>query len=100
MTTTWQTATAWPEGVIDRSLVIARYLTVAGEALADPRHAVEITVYDGFALACTACPFADWAVLDYSIGIDFWAEDAEKRAREQAQEHAETCRAMMRPEGN
>lgn len=92
MTTASQTAL--PGGVIDRRLVIARYLTVAGEALADPRLAVEITVYDGFALDCTACPFTDWAIIDYSIGVDFRAEHAERRAREQAQEHAEKCRAI------
>ncbi|MFK0182321.1 hypothetical protein ACIQVR_40925 [Streptomyces xanthochromogenes] len=83
--------------------VIARYLTDAGKALADQHLAVEIILdeSDGsLAMRCTACPYTAWANTDGYIYADYRAKEAEKRARGQAQAHAEKCRAMARPESD
>lgn len=104
--------TTWPEGVI------ARYLTLAGEALRDPNLSVVITetgprddeyLYTTVA-RCAGCGDDDrtaWPDGTYSYSDEFiptprhqaiaWAEHT---AREWAQGHAEKCRAMTRPEGN
>jgi TPP-dependent indolepyruvate ferredoxin oxidoreductase alpha subunit len=74
----------WPEGVI------ARYLTVGG--VADPNATVDITdkgedTYWRYDTACAGCPHADmFTDLD--------------DARDDAQAHAERCRALPRPEVN
>ncbi|MFH8751080.1 hypothetical protein ACH4GK_31935 [Streptomyces rimosus] len=92
--------------------LIARYLTLAGEAMRDAALAVTVTeidrdergggVYTTVA-ACGGCPDTDrfpWGDYDYG---NRWSEltgqqRAEARAREWAQAHAETCRAMSLPE--
>jgi hypothetical protein len=66
-------ATAWPEGVI------ARYMNLVG-ATVDLRER-GITVL----ARCSGCRF------DVSSSSDGWVHD-------QAQAHAETCRALPRPE--
>lgn len=70
--------TAWPEGVI------ARYLTVSGATVdlrAERSDGAYIDSGD-----CTGCGFhIDWGPLKY--------------ARQKAQAHAETCRALPRPDG-
>ncbi|CAM5429405.1 MULTISPECIES: hypothetical protein [Streptomyces] len=69
--------TAWPEGVI------ARYLTVA-EATVDITDTGEDS-YWRYAVACTGCPQAT-------------SDDREAWTHAWAQSHAETCRAMPRPQ--
>jgi hypothetical protein len=69
------TAPAWPEGVI------ARYLTVAG-ATVDRTGGGDFTGY-----RCKGC------------GDDGGTGWAESTVREWAQSHAETCRALPKPEG-
>lgn len=68
-------AETWPDGVT------ARYLTVGG-ATVDLTGTGERTY-----VRCTGCGFGK--------GL-WWAEEY---ARERAQGHAETCRAMPRPAG-
>ncbi|MFD9630078.1 hypothetical protein [Streptomyces violascens] len=106
------TRTARPENVI------ARYLTVAGEALRDPNLSVTITETgprDGERLhmtvaLCAGCGDEErtgWPDGTYSYSDEFiptpreqaiaWAEHT---ARTWAQAHAEKCRAMTKPEGN
>ncbi|MFJ4531093.1 hypothetical protein [Streptomyces nigrescens] len=78
-----QIQNTWPEGVI------ARYLTVAGVALADPELVVEVTEFP--AARCKGCgedDASDRFVASYN---------SERRARAWAQTHAEKCRAMPRP---
>lgn len=79
------TQAAWPEGVI------ARYLTVAGVALANPELAVEVTHFP--ASRCKGCGEDD------ADDRFVCAYNSERRAREWAQAHAEKCRAMPRPDG-
>lgn len=84
-------STTWPEGVI------ARYLTVAGQALTDPPITVDITHHsdeDGWAVTgrCRACH----GTLDDSSYID---RDHDT-AKHWAQEHAEKCRALPKPDGD
>lgn len=111
MTDTEQTATAWPEGVI------ARYVTIAGTADGG-RTVVELTETgprDGkwaseTIAKCTGCNEEQketWETTVYYYGggegertVREAAEIAEVEARKWAQEHAEKCRAMARPEGN
>lgn len=112
MTIIEQAETAWPEASL------ARYLTVAGEALRDPKLSVVITetgprddkrLHSTIA-RCDGCGDGDrtaWPDGSYSYNDEFiptprdraiaWAEFT---AREWAQAHAEKCRAMARPEGN
>ncbi|WP_328903264.1 hypothetical protein OHR86_28085 [Streptomyces sp. NBC_00441] len=69
------TTTAWPEGVT------ARYLTVGGAT-------VDITGGgDSTGYRCTGCPYRSGP---------YWTEQL---AHEQAQSHAEKCRAMPKPSG-
>lgn len=107
---TTATQTARPEGVIPS------FLTVAGEALRDPTLCVTITETgprDGKYLYttvahCTGCGNEDrtaWPDGSYSYNDEFIPtpreqaiEWAEHTARTWAQEHAEKCRAMARPE--
>ncbi|MFI1161387.1 hypothetical protein [Streptomyces sioyaensis] len=79
------TQAAWPEGVI------ARYITVAGVALADPELAVEVTSFP--AACCKGCGEDD--AYDRSAA----PYNSPRRARQWAQAHAEKCRAMPRPDG-
>ena len=75
-------AEVWPEGVI------ARYLTVAGEALADPSIAVILTGGGAHTFRrCTGCGDGG--------GVGGWSEHS---VRERAQAHAEKCRALPKPE--
>ena len=78
------TATEWPEGVTDR------YRTVGGAT-------VDITItQDGNPhWSCTACPGTSVGKYTGPWGTPF----SLVRIHEQAQEHAETCRAMPKPEG-
>jgi hypothetical protein len=73
----------WPEGVV------ARYVTVAGGT---------IDITDGAGRRphwhCTACPATSHGAYTGPWGDPFTRGDI----HEQAQEHAETCRAMPKPE--
>jgi len=102
----------WPEGVI------ARYLTAAGVALADPALAVDITVdavpslhpqtYEvqpglldmSGRITCSGCG----TTAETYGGNEYYEANREDmtrfladRSRPAAQSHAETCRAMPRP---
>jgi hypothetical protein len=93
--------TAWPEGVI------ARYLTVGGATVDLTLVQREQGGYDvrGIArtrdrsrAACTGCPASE--EFPHWVGVygDIHQPDAaDEKAREWAQAHAETCRAMPRP---
>lgn len=79
--------TVWPEGVI------ARYLTDAGKALADPSMTVDIIDrgsgdIDGQCRGCEET-FEDSPYISDELGT----------VRHWAQEHAEKCRAMPKPAG-
>ncbi|MET9604508.1 hypothetical protein ABZZ17_05505 [Streptomyces sp. NPDC006512] len=95
---------AWPEGVI------ARYLTVGGatvdltyrlNALNPPEPFVTLA-------ACGGCPasqeFGHWIASGSHFDGTFTEEHdpgaGDEKARTWAQSHAETCRAMPRPEGS
>lgn len=99
-------ATAWPEGVI------ARYLTVGGghvdlterSAYYDVEHPTETRV------ACSACLASKtfkwgWDAYHDEFGtgpqpdFDATGESVLPHARAWAQTHAETCRAMPKPDG-
>ncbi|MBT2467824.1 hypothetical protein J7E97_08045 [Streptomyces sp. ISL-66] len=95
--------TTWPEGVI------ARYLTVGG-ATVDLTHRLNfLNPPEPFATAaaCSGCPdseeFSHWVGTGsewdgtYKEVLD--VSQAEERARDWAQSHAEKCRAMPRPDG-
>lgn len=99
-----QTA-AWPEGVI------ARYLTVAGEALQDPSIAVDVAeensddpVKEGFRATCRGCGEGDLYTYNRTVemlGRQYVSNaDGERLARKSAQAHAETCRSLPRPVGS
>lgn len=82
--------TTWPENVMDR------YLTVAGQALTDPSITVDVTLRsdeDGWDIQglCRAC-HATFADSRYISG-------SHDSARHWAQEHAEKCRALPKPDG-
>lgn len=95
----------WPEGVI------ARYLTVGG-ATVDLTHGDRHEpTRDGIGrtrshtlATCTGCPasqeFSHWRLIEgmYANREERDPEAADQKAREWAQEHASTCRAMPRPE--
>ncbi|MFF3547073.1 hypothetical protein ACFYXD_35210 [Streptomyces platensis] len=95
------TQAAWPEGVI------ARYITVAGVAIADPELAVEITYtsHSGWLTAtCRGCEQDEdtetHGRLDDPPELEAErVEEALPAARTWAQSHAEKCRAMPRPDG-
>lgn len=78
--------TTWPEGVI------ARYLTDAGKALADP----------GITVALSECPDTG-DIAGSCRGCEATFDDSNyicrdlDTGRHWAQEHAETCRAMPKP---
>lgn len=76
---------AWPKDVV------ARYLTDAGRALADPSMTVDITVNndDDIDGRCNGCEetFEDSPYITNDL----------RTVRHWAQEHAEKCRAMPRP---
>ncbi|MEY9995861.1 hypothetical protein ABIE67_007893 [Streptomyces sp. V4I8] len=77
---------AWPEGVI------ARYLTDAGKALADPRITVDLrqdSDTSDITGTCRGCE-ATFAESNY-IGRCL------STGKHWAQEHAEKCRALPRP---
>ncbi|MFE9844713.1 hypothetical protein [Streptomyces goshikiensis] len=93
--------TAWPEGVI------ARYLTKAAEILGED---ITVDVIDhrdptpqneGYRPACGGCGRRsnfDYAVVSALLKTEcVTAAAAERAARDWAQSHAETCRAMPRP---
>ncbi|MFF1916123.1 hypothetical protein ACFVYE_31965 [Streptomyces sp. NPDC058239] len=94
--------TTWPEGVI------ARYITVAGEALSDPSICTEVISHaDDYDTArCTPC--GSTATYDMEIAR-FLAKkrggdpdclslaEPSRLAWEWAQTHAEKCRAMPKP---
>lgn len=98
------TQTAWPEGVV------ARYLTVAG-ATVDLTHGNRTyPTNDGIGenrnhttATCTGClatdEFSHWRVVKRMTFDDkvHDPETADQDARNWAQKHAETCRAMPRP---
>ncbi|MFD5384301.1 hypothetical protein ACFWMG_04890 [Streptomyces sp. NPDC127074] len=95
--------TAWPKGAI------ARYLTAGGATVdlteTGPREGSK-GLHETVA-ACTGCPAADgtqWEDGFYDYGSRFHPlpreeaiERAEAAAREWAQKHAESCRAMPKP---
>ncbi|MFE1192899.1 hypothetical protein ACFW6E_08875 [Streptomyces olivaceoviridis] len=95
------TPAPWPNGVI------ARYLTVAG-AHVDLTHKLTLPPEsEPFATlaTCTGCPatkeVGHWtASHSYADGVkeERDEERADSLARDWAQRHAETCRAMPRPE--
>lgn len=95
MPSTDQTA-AWPEGVV------ARYLTVAG-ATVDLRHDMALIVDTGPNLTiascggegCVAVYTEKWG--PHSFRTDNGSRGADQEARQWAQAHAETCRALPRP---
>jgi hypothetical protein len=102
MTTTQKTQTAWPEGVI------ARYLTKASEITGDLSTTVDVSEEEaedakdeGYRAACQGCGTHTL----YNLGRTVLtlkhefvsAADGERLAREWAQSHAETCRALPRP---
>ncbi|WP_030423265.1 hypothetical protein [Streptomyces sp. NRRL F-5065] len=70
-------APAWPEGVI------ARYRTVGGATV--DQIDLGTDTYWRYEIQCTGCPHKD----------DFMEELS---ARQAAQAHAETCRALPRPD--
>ncbi|BCM70888.1 hypothetical protein EASAB2608_06222 [Streptomyces sp. EAS-AB2608] len=94
------TPTPWRDGVI------ARYLTDAGKALANPKLAVDVHAYrkDGqHTLAkCGVCPWEYDASGNPSLSSHFsdayCESEANKQAHHAAQAHAERCRALPRPE--
>ena len=94
--------TAWPNGVI------ARYLTVGGATVDLTVEQVRHTFPDGISgtrgltlATCTGCSttseFPHWQTRKGTYGGS-WDEDIPEKAntdaRERAQAHAETCRAM------
>jgi hypothetical protein len=88
MTAQTETA-AWPEDVI------ARYLTVGG-AVVDIAHDTDATV--ARCGGCGAYRAEEWRT--YASRWDRSGNGgADAEARAWAQEHAEQCRAMPRPEG-
>ncbi|MEU3045103.1 hypothetical protein ABZ705_01010 [Streptomyces sp. NPDC006984] len=95
-----QTAqTTWPEGVI------ARYLTAAGAALADPAICTDVIAndddYDSARCVCgsTASYDMDTARLIAEPDGDSFClpDEPSVLAWRWAREHAETCRALPRP---
>ncbi|MEU5372475.1 hypothetical protein ABZ362_26495 [Streptomyces sp. NPDC005951] len=85
-----RTHTPWPTGVV------ARYLTDAGKALADPTITVDLTedpqdTGNGVLGICQGCetpfPNSQYLLCDRDT------------ARAWAQEHAQTCRALPMPAG-
>lgn len=95
-------ATTWPEGVI------ARYLTVGGEALRDPSLSVDVShdePGEATAAQCAACATSWWANWSHPTGRHadgtyrkvLRPDTAEADVRRWAQSHAEKCRAMPRP---
>ncbi|KAF0646310.1 MULTISPECIES: hypothetical protein [Streptomyces] len=95
------TTITWPEGVI------ARYLTVAGTALAREDLAVDVETLttvdhdEPYATRSTCRGCATWDERDYGLYRNYHG-DARTRAsqddaRSWAQQHAETCRALPRP---
>lgn len=86
----------WPDGVI------ARYLTDAGKALADPTVTVDIhgTPDDiGLHVVCRACPWESTSFGPFGEGLTkkYKARAAADDAHRSAQAHAEKCRALPRP---
>lgn len=96
------TPTPWPDGVI------ARYLTDAGKALANPNLAVDVHAYrkDGqhTLVTCGVCPWEYDASGNPSLSSHFsdayCESEANKQAHHAAQAHAERCRALPRPEAS
>ncbi|MFD7615789.1 hypothetical protein [Streptomyces sp. NPDC059802] len=91
--TTQTKTTTWPEGVI------ARYLTVGG-AIVDVTYAPA----DDLRAACQGerCPWRDGEVTEVSYNDS--AEDIDRKIdaalpplQQNAQQHAETCRALPKP---
>jgi hypothetical protein len=93
--------TTWPKGVI------ARYLTV-GTATVDVTHRLNfLSPPEPFATAaaCSGCPdseeFSHWfgsgSEWDGTFKEERHVERADEQARDWAQAHAETCRAMPHP---
>ncbi|MFF7023024.1 hypothetical protein ACFY97_18725 [Streptomyces klenkii] len=80
--TAWESPAAWPEGIV------ARYLTVAGAT-------VDITGGWPKHWRCTACPKTSVGQYTNPFGTPF----SDDKIHEQAQQHAESCRALPRPEG-
>lgn len=79
-TTSTAWPTAWPTGVI------ARYLTLAGAALADPNATVDVTgPDDGYIYQCRGCGTCRHS-------------STESHTRIEADRHAANCRALPRPE--
>ncbi|WP_438490720.1 hypothetical protein [Streptomyces sp. S186] len=99
------TQIAWPEGVI------ARFLTVAGEALRDPALTVDISLAGrrGFATAaCSGCETIHTPINyeGYYLDCEYAPEEALQKALDSAradaskwaQRHAEKCRALPQPQ--
>ncbi|MEU0659594.1 hypothetical protein [Streptomyces lavendulocolor] len=93
---------AWPEGVL------ARYLTKASEITGDLSMTVDVSEKEaedpedeGYLAACRGCNASTLYNLDLTVFAlkreHVSAADGERLAREWAQSHAETCRAMTRP---
>lgn len=93
------TPAPWPDGII------ARYLTDAGKALANPNLAVDVHAYrkEGqHTLAkCAVCPWEKDASGNPSLSSHFseayCESEANKAAHAWAQAHAEKCRALPQP---
>lgn len=104
-TTTAPAPVVWPAGVI------ARYPTRAAEITGDLSLSVEIAEernaerpeYYGYRARCRGCHDSTFYDRDRTARIRgrelVTAFDAELLAREWAQSHAETCRAVPRPIG-
>jgi hypothetical protein len=80
------TRNSWPAGVI------ARYLTDAGKALADPTITIDLTEdpdNGDISGVCRGCEstFDDSSYFGRDLGT----------GRDWAQEHAQTCRALPKP---
>lgn len=84
--TTQTTTTAWPKGVI------ARYLTDAGRALADPTITVDLNVNPNLAGVLGVCQ----GCLTTFDESNYYGRDL-GTGRHWAQEHAEKCRALPKP---
>ena len=82
---------AWPEGVI------ARYLTVGG-ATVDVRDFSDEEAAQAWCNGCDRYDTTDWPEDHPRFSPSCRMEHAADTARRWAQSHAESCRAMPRPE--
>lgn len=89
-------STDWPEGVI------ARYLTIAGATVDIDHDTLHLTdtepnVTGAFCTGCGTYENFNWS--PRSDRLSNGSTCANGDAREWAQKHAESCRAMLKPDG-